>query len=111
MVECEIPTGALADAKSRRASIIIGYFLIGLGFAVEGALPYFATVAFAQLLWGLGYTFTRGATQAWIADEIGPTRAGEAYLRGAGDLRADAVAFAAALCTRQALLAALPPRQ
>ena len=79
---CEIPTGALADVKSRRLSIIIGYFLIGLGFVVEGSLPYFATVACAQVLWGLGYTFTSGATQAWIADEVGPERAGEAYLRG-----------------------------
>jgi DHA3 family tetracycline resistance protein-like MFS transporter len=72
---CEIPTGALADVKSRRLSIIIGYFLIGLGFVVEGSLPYFAAVAFAQVLWGLGYTFTSGATQAWIADEIGSERA------------------------------------
>jgi len=80
---CEIPTGALADVKSRRLSIIIGYFLIGIGFMVEGALPSFATVAAAQVLWGLGYTFTSGATQAWIADEIGAERAGEAYLRGA----------------------------
>ncbi len=80
---CEIPTGALADVKSRRLSIIIGYFLIGIGFVVEGALPFFATVAAAQVLWGLGYTFTSGATQAWIADEVGTERAGEAYLRGA----------------------------
>jgi DHA3 family tetracycline resistance protein-like MFS transporter len=78
---CEIPTGALADVKSRRLSIIIGYFLIGLGFMVEGSLPYFTTVAFAQVLWGLGYTFTSGATQAWIVDEIGSERAGEAFLR------------------------------
>jgi DHA3 family tetracycline resistance protein-like MFS transporter len=80
---CEIPTGALADVKSRRLSIIIGYVLIGLGFVVEGSLPHFATVAFAQVLWGLGYTFTSGATQAWIVDEIGSERAGEAFLRAA----------------------------
>jgi len=80
---CEIPTGALADVKSRRLSIIIGYFLVGLGFVVEGSLPYFVTVALAQVLWGLGYTFTSGATQAWIADEVGPQRAGEVFLRGA----------------------------
>jgi DHA3 family tetracycline resistance protein-like MFS transporter len=50
------------------------------GFA-EGSLPFFTTVAFAQVQWGLGYTFTSGATQAWIADEIGSERAGEAFLR------------------------------
>jgi DHA3 family tetracycline resistance protein-like MFS transporter len=79
----EIPTGALADIKSRRLSIIIGYLLIGFGFVLQGALPYFATVLLAQVLWGLGYTFTSGATQAWIADEVGSSRAPDAYLRGA----------------------------
>jgi DHA3 family tetracycline resistance protein-like MFS transporter len=37
----------------------------------------------SQGLWGLGYTFTSGATQAWIADEVGEARAGQAFLRGA----------------------------
>ena len=80
---CEIPTGVLADVVSRRLSIIIGYVLIGVGFLVEGMVPTFLGVAGAQVLWGLGYTFTSGASEAWIADEIGPERAGEAYLRAA----------------------------
>jgi len=32
----EVPTGVVADAYSRRLSIIIGYFLMGAGFLVEG---------------------------------------------------------------------------
>jgi DHA3 family tetracycline resistance protein-like MFS transporter len=36
----------------------------------------------AQVIWGFGYTFTSGATQAWVADEIGEDRAGDAFLRG-----------------------------
>lgn len=87
----EVPTGVLADVKSRRLSIIIGYVLIGLGFIVEGSLAFFATVVFAQVLWGLGYTFTSGATQAWIADEIGAERAGEAFLRGSQAARIGAL--------------------
>ncbi len=79
----EVPTGVLADVKSRRLSVIIGYALMGVGFMVEGSFPLFATVALAQVLWGFGYTFTSGATQAWVADELGEERAGEAYLRGA----------------------------
>src|SRR5690349_21306584 len=55
----EIPTGVVADVYSRRLSIIIGYFLIGLGFMVE-AYPTFATVLLAQVIWGIGYTFTSG---------------------------------------------------
>ncbi len=78
----EIPTGLVADVKSRRLSIVVGYALIGLGFIVEGSFPVFAAVALAQVIWGIGYTFTSGATQAWVADEIGEERAGDAYLRG-----------------------------
>ena len=71
----EIPTGMVADAVSRRLSVILGVFLIGAGFLLEGALPIFATILLAQVLWGLGYTFTSGATQAWITDEIGEAAA------------------------------------
>ncbi len=88
----EIPTGVLADVKSRRLSIIIGYLLIGAGFVFEGAAPVFWAVALAQIIWGCGYTFTSGATQAWIADEIGEERAGQAYLRGEQAARVGALA-------------------
>lgn len=77
----EIPTGVVADVYSRRLSIIIGLLLIGLGFLVEGSFPYFAAILLAQALWGLGYTFTSGATQAWITDEVGEVEAGRAFLR------------------------------
>ena len=79
----EVPTGVLADVKSRRLSVIIGYLVIGLGFIIEGTLPFFWSVALAQIVWGFGYTFTSGATQAWVVDEVGEERAGEAFLRGA----------------------------
>lgn len=79
----EIPTGILADVKSRRLSVIIGWVIAGIGFMVEASVPQFWAVALGQGLWGFGYTFTSGATQAWIADEIGPERAGQAFLRGA----------------------------
>ncbi|WLR54663.1 MFS transporter [Mesobacillus subterraneus] len=79
----EIPTGFVADLKSRRLSVIIGYFLIGAGFLIEGSFPYFAAVLVSQVLWGIGYTFTSGAHQAWIADEIGEDRASVAFVNGA----------------------------
>lgn len=77
----EVPTGVVADIKSRRLSIIIGYILIGAGFLLEGSIPLFGTILLAQVLWGLGFTFTSGATQAWITDEIGEERAARAFLR------------------------------
>jgi len=77
----EVPTGVVADVYSRRLSIIIGYLLMGLGFLVEGFFPAFLPILLAQVLWGLGYTFTSGATEAWISDEIGEAAANKLFLR------------------------------
>lgn len=78
----EVPTGVVADLRSRRLSVIIGYVLIGCGLMLEGALPLFATILLAQVLWGVGYTFTSGALDAWLADELGEARLPAVYLRG-----------------------------
>jgi len=77
----EVPTGVVADVVSRRLSILIGFGLIGLGFLLEGLLPFFPTILLAQVVWGLGYTFTSGATQAWLSDEIGEEHANRSFLR------------------------------
>jgi len=79
----EVPTGIVADVYSRRLSIIIGYGLMGGGFLLEGAVPSFEAILLAQVVWGVGYTFTSGAHQAWIADEIGEDRVGRVFLRAA----------------------------
>ena len=78
----EVPTGIVADVYSRRLSIIIGFVLIGAGFIVEGSIPTFAAMLVSQVLWGIGYTFTSGAHQAWITDEIGEENVGRAFMRG-----------------------------
>jgi MFS transporter, DHA3 family, tetracycline resistance protein len=77
----EVPTGVVADSYSRRLSIIIGYVLMGIGFLVEGFFPAFLPILLAQVIWGLGYTFTSGATQAWISDEVGEEPANQLFLR------------------------------
>jgi MFS transporter, DHA3 family, tetracycline resistance protein len=77
----EVPTGIVADAYSRRLSIIIGYFIMGLGFIIEGSFPRFVPILLAQVFWGVGYTFTSGAQQAWLSDEIGEAEANRAFLR------------------------------
>jgi MFS transporter, DHA3 family, tetracycline resistance protein len=77
----EIPTGIVADVYSRRLSIIIGYLLMGLGFLIEGLFPFFMPILIAQVVWGLGYTFTSGATQAWISDEVGEEKANKLFMR------------------------------
>jgi DHA3 family tetracycline resistance protein-like MFS transporter len=78
----EIPTGVVADLVSRRLSVVIGFVIIGVSLLVEGLFPSFLPILLAQALWGLGYTFTSGATQAWLSDEIGEQRANRAFLSG-----------------------------
>jgi DHA3 family tetracycline resistance protein-like MFS transporter len=79
----EIPTGVVADTVSRRLSVIIGTVLIGIGLIVWGAWPLFGTILLGQVLWGIGATFTSGATQAWVSDETGNLQTGRIYLRAA----------------------------
>jgi DHA3 family tetracycline resistance protein-like MFS transporter len=64
----EVPTGVVADVYSRRLSVIVGVALMGLGFALDGWLAAFWATLLAQLVWGLGATFTSGAAAAtWAA--------------------------------------------
>lgn len=77
----QIPTGALADVFSRRASVTLGVALTGAGFLLEGLVPRFGPILLAQVLWGAGYTFISGAEEAWISDEVGVERANRAFLR------------------------------
>lgn len=77
----EVPTGIVADVYSRRLSIIIGVFLLGVGLALQGVVPSFGIILLAQVIWGIGYTFTSGATEAWLTDEIGVVRANPLFLR------------------------------
>jgi MFS transporter, DHA3 family, tetracycline resistance protein len=79
----EVPTGIVADVYSRRLSIIIGTFLLGVGLALQGVVPEFGVILLAQVIWGIGYTFTSGATEAWLTDEIGVDRANPLFLRAA----------------------------
>ena len=79
----EVPTGIIADVYSRRASVIIGYAIIGAGLLLEGLFQWFPTIFLAQAVWGIGYTFTSGAREAWLADELGEERLGNVYVRGA----------------------------
>ncbi|MFZ3080653.1 MAG: MFS transporter [Bellilinea sp.] len=78
----EIPTGIVADAVSRRLSVILGVFLMGIGTFLSGLIPVFIPILIAQMIWGLGYTFTSGALDAWISDEVGEENAGAVFLHG-----------------------------
>lgn len=78
----EMPTGVVADLYSRKSSIVIGMFLLGLGFLLEGAIPLFAAVLLAQVVWGGGFTFITGALEAWIASEEAGVPMDTVFMRG-----------------------------
>tara|TARA_R110002072_G_scaffold1780_9_gene14738 strand:+ start:17454 stop:18617 length:1164 start_codon:yes stop_codon:yes gene_type:complete len=76
----EIPTGVVADVYSRRLSMIIGYVMTGLGYGLIAFFPSFEMILLSQVIWGIGFTFLSGASQAWISDEIGVERANRSFI-------------------------------
>jgi MFS transporter, DHA3 family, tetracycline resistance protein len=77
-----VPTGLLADVVSRRWSVTVGYFVLGVAYLFEGSAPLFVAIACAQVVQALGFALVDGAKQAWIADESGGERITHIYLRG-----------------------------
>ncbi len=67
---CEVPTGVMADAISRKWSIVVAHALTGAGMLVTGLVTDFHALVATQMLWGLGWTFTSGAEVAWLTDEL-----------------------------------------
>lgn len=74
----EIPTGAVADARGRRYSYLIGVFLLAASTAgfwfmwqQEAHILWFASASF---LTGIAYTFFSGATEAWLVDALKATK-------------------------------------
>lgn len=65
----EVPTGIVADLRSRKLSVIIGLYIIGLGILIEPLTPFFVVIFISQVVWGLGYTFVSGALDSWVSDE------------------------------------------
>jgi MFS transporter, DHA3 family, tetracycline resistance protein len=78
----EVPTGVVADVYSRRLSCVIGAFVMGAGWLLEGAWASLWPIMAAQALLGSGWTFFSGAAEAWITGEIGDDRGAKAIVRG-----------------------------
>ncbi len=78
----EVPTGVVADTYSRRLSLIIGYLGMGAAWMLVAVVSAPWAIIVLWAFWGLSYTFTSGAYQAWISDEIGAENVGSLFLRG-----------------------------
>lgn len=66
----EIPTGLVADIRSRRLSVILGFTICGTAIMVVGVAETFVLLVLTQVLWAFGSTFRSGAETAWITDEL-----------------------------------------
>ncbi len=79
----ELPTGVLADVYGRRRSVIVGRLLIGAMFVLQGLTNRLAIVLLAEAKRALGEACLNGATQAWLADEVGEQHLRSLFIRGA----------------------------
>jgi DHA3 family tetracycline resistance protein-like MFS transporter len=77
----EIPTGVLADTFSRRLSVIAGTGIVGIAWMGQGLVPVFIAIAGFEILRGLGEALTHGATEAWVAGEVGDDAVEGIFLR------------------------------
>lgn len=82
----EVPTGVVADAYSRRLSVILGVFVLGASWLLTGLVPVFATILVAETIRAVGEAFLSGATEAWLADEVGEKNVGPILIRS-GQIR------------------------
>jgi DHA3 family tetracycline resistance protein-like MFS transporter len=77
----EVPTGIVADLYSRKWSVLIGGFLVGVCYIITGLAPFFVAIVIAEVIRGIGATFESGAGEAWITDEVGADNVGALFLR------------------------------
>ncbi|MDX6518046.1 MAG: hypothetical protein QOF50_892 [Gaiellaceae bacterium] len=87
----EVPTGVVADTYSRRLSLTVGFLGMGAAWSLLGVFSQPSTIIALWALWGISYTFTSGAYQAWITDEVGVENVGRVFLRGSRIAYAGAV--------------------
>lgn len=90
---CEIPTGLIADLRSRRLSVILGVLIIGLASLLIGGIPWMANhilpagfplfllLVVGEIIRGVGATCISGAQDAWLTDEIGQQNISPVFLR------------------------------
>lgn len=78
----EVPTGVVADTYGRKLSWIIGTVGMGATWLLVGVVSTSWVIIVLWALWGVSYTFTSGAYEAWITDEVGVERVPGVFLRG-----------------------------
>ncbi|MER5297942.1 MFS transporter [Streptomyces lasiicapitis] len=87
----EVPSGALADAVSRRLLLWTGPLLSATGFALWTVAPSYWTFALGFVLWGAKGAFGSGALEALVYEELSHLGAADRYAHVMGRARAAAL--------------------
>jgi Major Facilitator Superfamily len=99
----EVPSGAWADAVSRRALLGLSSLLYASGFCLWITAPSYGGFAAGFVLWGASSALMSGTFEALLYDELVALDAGEAYAGLKGFSHSLAMA-----CNLAATLAAAP---
>ncbi|SCG37477.1 MFS transporter [Micromonospora humi] len=83
----EVPSGAWADALSRRLLLCLAPLLAAAGFALWVLLPSYPAFAAGFLLWGAGGALRSGALEALVFTELDRLGAADRYARLIGRTR------------------------
>lgn len=105
----EIPTGLVADIRSRRLSVILSFFICGVALIGAGVADTFALLVVSQALWAFGTTFRSGAETAWFTDEVGSLAIVDATLPRRGRYEAVGSIVGVAVMSGVAALTGLTP--
>ncbi|MFG2291903.1 MFS transporter [Streptomyces sp. NPDC048603] len=84
----ELPSGAWADAFSRRTLLCLGPLLTAAGFALWVLAPSYGAFAVGFLLWGAKGALGSGALEALVYEELDRLGAAGRYARTMGRARA-----------------------
>jgi MFS family permease len=93
----EVPSGAWADATSRRRLLIVGPLLTAVAFTVWVAYPSFWVFSLGFVLWGLKSALTSGALEALVYEELQRIGATTKYSSLMG--RGQSAGVVAAMCS------------
>lgn len=83
----EVPSGALADAVSRRLLLCLAPLVTAAGFALWTLVPSYPAFAVGFLLWGVGGALASGALEALVYTGLDRLGAASRYARVIGRAR------------------------
>ncbi|TDC73199.1 MFS transporter [Micromonospora sp. KC606] len=87
----EVPSGALADAVSRRLLVVLAPLFAGAGFALWLLAPSYPAFALGFVCWGAGGALGSGALEALVFTELDRLGAAGRYARTMGRARSAGV--------------------